>query len=499
LLLQRKLTQADQFYRAMLELNSDSTSALRAYATHLLDLGHNQEKAQEYINKADRLDEVHSTDKRRVVRSVSLLQPSKHGSIAENHQDDNQMGSMGQSSAAKRRQLAAQGMSGMSGVSMQDVKAARLSIMDESSAVITISGYGSSMGAIVSVSPAACRMLGYTQASLMGHTVSNILPEPIRSQHDMYLNRFAATPKSYTRVLNRERAVFFQRQDGSIVPAWQTIIESPPDERTFEPRFTSVLREIVSEDEYIMFSNLSNGFKLYAATQRSVNLLGVSHDQIADGRVSMLTNFPTVGPSFSGGSMPLEREQVQQLRRQPSVFDLRGQFGIRKHGQSQAGTQNMARMDMSQYPMKVPSKQASGPDDAHSEDGQISESANAPEEFGMLRKKARASIGSPAQDDAAVPVERPSMLSLAADSIVGGGHMQAQRALAKGQRLADIFPLLSLRGSQVGLVPVVGTPIGGMVLIVASVQHIVLPSASGELVEVYLLRWRFLNPNRSAK
>jgi len=37
--LQRKLRQADHLHRAMLDLNGDSTSALRAYATHLLDLG----------------------------------------------------------------------------------------------------------------------------------------------------------------------------------------------------------------------------------------------------------------------------------------------------------------------------------------------------------------------------------------------------------------------------------------------------------------------------
>jgi len=37
--LQRTLHKADRLHLAMLELNGDSTSALRAYATHLLDLG----------------------------------------------------------------------------------------------------------------------------------------------------------------------------------------------------------------------------------------------------------------------------------------------------------------------------------------------------------------------------------------------------------------------------------------------------------------------------
>lgn len=79
---------------------------------------------------------------------------------------------------------------------------------------------------------------------------------------------------------------------------WQTIIESPPDERTFEPRFTAVMREILTEEDYIMFAAANNGMRLYAATQRSADILGITHEQIGDGRVSMLQYFPTAAPSF---------------------------------------------------------------------------------------------------------------------------------------------------------------------------------------------------------
>ena len=83
----------------------------------------------------------------------------------------------------------------MSAAALADVKAARLSIMDESSAVIAISGQGSSIGEIVAASPAACRLLGFAQSALLGHNINSVLPEPIRSPHDSYLNRFAAAPK----------------------------------------------------------------------------------------------------------------------------------------------------------------------------------------------------------------------------------------------------------------------------------------------------------------
>jgi len=125
--------------------------------------------------------------------------------------------------------------------------------------------------------------------------------------------------------------VFYQRQDGSLIPAWNTIIETPPDERSFEPRFTAVMRQITSEDDYITFSPSDSGFRVYAATQRSADLLGVTHDAIGDGRASMLAYFPTIARSFRKATVELDREQVRQLRDQPDVHDMRRQFGLRRH------------------------------------------------------------------------------------------------------------------------------------------------------------------------
>lgn len=165
--LQRTLRKADSLHRAMLDLNGDSASALRAYAKHLLDLGQDPDRAQELLNKADRLEEVHKSDKRKVIKTVTMLAPFSSSSSASSGMDSVDAGggagmASASAAAAKRKELAARGMLGVSAVEMLDVKAARLSIMDESSAVIAISGQGSSTGEIVAASPAACRMLGYT-------------------------------------------------------------------------------------------------------------------------------------------------------------------------------------------------------------------------------------------------------------------------------------------------------------------------------------------------
>jgi len=82
------------------------------------------------------------------------------------------------------------------------------------------------------------------------------------------------------------------------------------------------MRQILTEEDYLTFAPASGGFRLYAATQRSADLLGVTHEQIGDGRATMLTNFPTAAPSFHSANIRLDRDQVRQLRSQPSVYDM---------------------------------------------------------------------------------------------------------------------------------------------------------------------------------
>jgi len=56
-------------------------------------------------------------------------------------------------------------------------------------------------------------------------------------------------------------------------------------------------------------------------------------------------------------------------------------------------------------------------------------------------------------------------------------------------RVADVQPLMDLMGSTMGLIPVIGTPHGD-VLLLGSVQFVPLPPGVGDF---YVLRWRFVD------
>jgi len=71
-----------------------------------------------------------------------------------------------------------------------------------------------------------------------------------------------------------------------------------------------------------------------------------------------------------------------------------------------------------------------------------------------------------------------------------GGNDQTEAGRKKGQRLADVRPMLALTQQNIGLIPVLGTRHGDMILIVGSVQHVSLP---GRLGDFFVLRWQYMD------
>jgi PAS domain S-box-containing protein len=94
-------------------------------------------------------------------------------------------------------------------------------------AILAIDG----RGRIKSVNPAAERMFGYTAAEMFGQNVSMLMPEPYRTQHDGYMERYFRTGEK--RIIGIGREVEGQRKDGTIFPLHLAVGEFEVDGERF--------------------------------------------------------------------------------------------------------------------------------------------------------------------------------------------------------------------------------------------------------------------------
>ena len=96
-------------------------------------------------------------------------------------------------------------------------------------------------GVIETFNRAAERLFGYTAAEAVGANVSLLMPEPERSQHDGYIQRYLANGVS--RVIGVGREVDACRKDGGIFPAALTVGRIPDSD---PPRFVGFLRDLTA-------------------------------------------------------------------------------------------------------------------------------------------------------------------------------------------------------------------------------------------------------------
>lgn len=96
-----------------------------------------------------------------------------------------------------------------------------------------------STGTIELFNPGAERMFGYRSKDVIGNNVSMLMPEPYRSEHDGYLERYLHTGEAQVIGIGRELAA--QRSDGETFP-----IELRLSEFHFEGRrqFIGIMRDI---------------------------------------------------------------------------------------------------------------------------------------------------------------------------------------------------------------------------------------------------------------
>ena len=114
-------------------------------------------------------------------------------------------------------------------------------IMDSAvDAIVTVD----ERGVMCSFNRAAERLFGYAREEAIGQPISLLMPEPHRSRHQQYIERYLATGEAHIIGIGRE--VEAARKDGSTVPVYLAVSEF---EIAGEQRFAGVLHDISADLE----------------------------------------------------------------------------------------------------------------------------------------------------------------------------------------------------------------------------------------------------------
>lgn len=97
-------------------------------------------------------------------------------------------------------------------------------------------------GVVQSFNPGAERLFGYDAAEVIGQNVKILTPEPYRTDHDRYIQRYLETGEA--RVIGIGREVEGQRKDGTVFPLGFAVGESTTDEQRM---FVGILRDLSAE------------------------------------------------------------------------------------------------------------------------------------------------------------------------------------------------------------------------------------------------------------
>jgi two-component system, LuxR family, sensor kinase FixL len=99
-------------------------------------------------------------------------------------------------------------------------------------------------GTIVSFNAAAVRQFGYGEEEVIGKNVTILMPEPYRSEHDDYIQRYLLTGEK--RIIGVDRVVIGRRKDGSTFPMKLAVGEIRSGDRKY---FTGFIRDLTEREE----------------------------------------------------------------------------------------------------------------------------------------------------------------------------------------------------------------------------------------------------------
>src|SRR4030095_1660907 len=94
-------------------------------------------------------------------------------------------------------------------------------------------------GRIESFNAAAQRVLGYTEAEVVGQNVAMLMPSPYHEEHDGYMSRYLTTGER--RIIGIGREVTARRRDGTTLPVHLSVGEMSVNG---ERKFTGILHDL---------------------------------------------------------------------------------------------------------------------------------------------------------------------------------------------------------------------------------------------------------------
>ncbi len=120
--------------------------------------------------------------------------------------------------------------------------------------IITIDG----RGCIESINPSGCALFGYDADEVIGKNISILMPEPDRSRHDQYLERYHQTGERHIIGIGRE--VRGLRRDGTIFPFRLAVSEVKSTDLSFFAGFIhDISREKEAEEQILNYAQELEG------------------------------------------------------------------------------------------------------------------------------------------------------------------------------------------------------------------------------------------------
>ena len=120
-------------------------------------------------------------------------------------------------------------------------------------------------GVVVRVNQATVNLFGYEQDEMLGHNVSKLMPEPDRSNHNGYINKYITT--GHAKIIGIGREVIARRKDGSRFPIRLAVSNVTIEGQLYFTGIIHDLTKIKEAERKILELNLELEQKVHERTQ----------------------------------------------------------------------------------------------------------------------------------------------------------------------------------------------------------------------------------------